>query len=196
MFLGMYKTTNTKKGFTLIETMVAVFMLLMVIAVSGNLFFSGFRLSTSASTRLEAQYLAEEAIEYIRNLRDSSILDGNAFLSDIHVDCVGGGRWCRVDVYTGVFRSCTGNVCYIRYNESDECGNPDLVGCERTYGHGSAYNNPTIFKREVNIEPQTLNPPFTVQNEALVRVRVLWNERGEMKNIEINEYIRSFGLDG
>lgn len=63
------------KGFTLIEVMVAVFVLIVGVlgafTVVQNITFS----SQIASSKLTATYLAQEGIELVRNQRDSNWLE-------------------------------------------------------------------------------------------------------------------------
>ena len=71
----MKKTVNKKeKGFTLIETLVAIFIL--VIAVTGPMSAAQNSLKASflARDQVVAYYLAQDAIEGIKNLRDNDAL--------------------------------------------------------------------------------------------------------------------------
>jgi len=71
------KMFQSNKGFTLIETVVAVFVLtigvLGVFTVVQNITFS----SQLNSSKLTATYLAQEGIELVRNQRDSNWLAGS-----------------------------------------------------------------------------------------------------------------------
>ncbi|MDD2657221.1 MAG: type II secretion system protein [Candidatus Pacebacteria bacterium] len=63
-----------KKGFTLIETMVAV--AIVTLSVAGPLFTanSAIRGATTARAQLTASYLAQEGIEHVRMMRDNEFL--------------------------------------------------------------------------------------------------------------------------
>ena len=67
--------TMNQKGFTLLEVMVAIFVI--TVGVIGVL--SALQRATSAtfvsSSRLEAIYLAQEGIEIVRNIRDTNWLN-------------------------------------------------------------------------------------------------------------------------
>jgi prepilin-type N-terminal cleavage/methylation domain-containing protein len=74
----MKKNINKKeKGFTLVETLVAIFIL--TLAISGPIYISSFALRNTIDSRdsISAQYLAEEVIEVIRNRRDSRELQSS-----------------------------------------------------------------------------------------------------------------------
>ncbi len=64
----------SKKGFTIIETLVAIFVLL--VATTGPLTFaqSGLRSSFLARDQITAFYLAQDAVETLKNVRDRNTL--------------------------------------------------------------------------------------------------------------------------
>ncbi|MDP2651914.1 MAG: prepilin-type N-terminal cleavage/methylation domain-containing protein, partial [bacterium] len=64
----------TSRGFTLIETMVAITIL--TLAISGSFFTANSAIvaAETASDQLTASYLAQEGIEYVRLMRDNEYL--------------------------------------------------------------------------------------------------------------------------
>lgn len=74
---------NTQSGFTIIETLVAIFILL--ISITGPLSFaqSGLRASFVARDQVVAFYLAQDAIETVKNIRDNNSLNGDEWLADL-----------------------------------------------------------------------------------------------------------------
>ena len=78
--MNKHAPTRTKypKGFTLIETLVAITIL--VLSVGGPLYSAGRSLAVArgASNQLTASYLAQEGIEYVREMRDNEYLIANA----------------------------------------------------------------------------------------------------------------------
>ena len=79
----MAKTYIHKRGFTLIETLVAISVL--VVAITGPLTLASQSLFAAvyAKDQTTAFYLAQEAIEMVRNKRDNNIL---TFLGGTNVD--------------------------------------------------------------------------------------------------------------
>jgi len=64
------------KSFTLIEVVVAVFLLTVGTVGSFSLIQRTIALTTVSASRLQAAYLAQEGIEIIRNDRDTNYLEG------------------------------------------------------------------------------------------------------------------------
>jgi prepilin-type N-terminal cleavage/methylation domain-containing protein len=111
------KNTTEEKGFTLIETLVAISILL--IATTGPLTAaqSGLRASFLARDQISAFYLAQDVIETIKNSRDNVALDGinNDWLSGLG-ECAPNGTDTKVcTMETGgenfVYQSCLQDSC-------------------------------------------------------------------------------------
>jgi type II secretory pathway pseudopilin PulG len=86
----MKKPVIKKRGFTLIEVIVAFSVIIMVILASTNLLVSIIRSNTDNVNRLVAYGLAQEALEGVRNMRDSDWLLGAGFDGNVGTDCVWG----------------------------------------------------------------------------------------------------------
>src|SRR3989338_35743 len=99
------RRANHKQGFTLVETFVAITILMF--AIVGPLSLAERSISSANLTKekLVAYYLAQDAIEYIRIMRDENVLSTNptnnweSFLADIS-QCGGDiddGPKCTID---------------------------------------------------------------------------------------------------
>lgn len=161
------KNKNFKKqrGFTVLESIVAIFILSL--AVSGA--FSAVQQSLSqsiiAKDEVKSFYMAQEAVEVIRNKRDSNQLEkiaglGTNWLSGITSACPAGST-CTVDATNfqiancgaGGWGSCSQNL---KQNPS-------------TFLYGYTSGNDTGFKREIQIV--SINA-----HEIAVTVRVSWTK--------------------
>ena len=118
------------RGFTIIETLVAIFILTIVLSVSMGIIQQTLIGSNLARDEIIAYNLAEEGIEYIRSIRDSNSLNGSnwlvlnsstnppSYLTDSNV-CGGGG--CGVDAVNGDLsgdlnrgvEACSGTSCQL-----------------------------------------------------------------------------------
>ncbi len=88
---------NTQKAFTLVETLVAISIFSMSLVAVMTLLGQGVGDTNYAKRKLTAEYLAQEGIEYIRNMRDTYIISASstssgwsqfsAKLADDDADC-------------------------------------------------------------------------------------------------------------
>ena len=68
------------KGFTLLETLVAVTILVVSIMAPMTIAQNALQNAIYARDQVTAFYLAQEGIEYVRALRDKNIMQGNPWL--------------------------------------------------------------------------------------------------------------------
>ena len=68
------KICNCNKGFTLVEVLVAISIFTISITALMSTLASGISDTTYAKNKMTATYLAQEGIEYIRNMRDDYML--------------------------------------------------------------------------------------------------------------------------
>lgn len=87
------KVNKLNKGFTLVETLVALSIFSMSVIAMMSILGSGISDTGYAKKKIIASYLAQEGIEYIRNMRDNYVLystvsglDWNNFKSEL-VSC-------------------------------------------------------------------------------------------------------------
>lgn len=111
----------THKGFTLVETLVAITVL--TVAVAGPFAAIQGALQSSFITRdqLTAAGLAQEGIEYIRARRDNNYLAGAAWLSGINgtggPNCI--TSTCRVDPRANTIAVCSGAACTLNFDAAN-----------------------------------------------------------------------------
>lgn len=169
-------TRTTTSGFTLIETIVAIFILSLAMGALLTLAASGFYSVRYSRNQIVADNLAQEAMEYIRNTRDTKFLDtpyeaGNNSTAWYNLRFVDMApcfttNGCIVDIYTAGanFIACSSQCPYMRYYE-----NQGVYGY--TYGYpfsgGVAYD--TSYVRTVKLTPSANVDYFT----ATVTVRWL-----------------------
>lgn len=79
--------TNKNRGFTVLETLVAIFIL--VLAITGPMVFAqtGLRSAFLARDQITAFFLAQDAIETIKNIRDNNALNNRDWLDGIYDTC-------------------------------------------------------------------------------------------------------------
>lgn len=173
-----------KKGFTLIETMVAV--LILAAAIAGPLTIASKGLSTAlvAKDQTTAYYLAQDAVEYIRFARDTNrlhtgwdwlVADGGSNTSTNLSNCVSAGG-CYLDSLTNnpqVPVACGSGACPVmNYDATNH------------YFNYNTLNPVYLFTRTITIT----TPVGTNAAEAAVTVTVTWSDLpGSVHTITVRE---------
>jgi prepilin-type N-terminal cleavage/methylation domain-containing protein len=156
-------------GFTLIEVVVAIFIIIVGISGLFGLINTTYSYTTSNSMSMEAAYLGKEGIEIVKNIRDSNFLN-------VHYS--GTGNWD--DGLTGCVSGCEADYKTTRANMS-----PYLGDYLRWDGNASFWNytngNAGPFKRKITI---TSGPDV---GEMGVAVEVFWDERGRAHSFVVQE---------
>ncbi|ETB63977.1 TPA: hypothetical protein DIC38_01375 [Candidatus Nomurabacteria bacterium] len=157
------------KGFTLIETMVAVFILsLSVVGIVGMISSSYFS-AVYSKNEITATYLMQEAVDYVRNDRDTSVIlggqDWNSFIS----------KYNSCSTVDGCYLNILDNSIYSCSSDPDESFG-EIVCPRFTLDEGSIpyYNYNSLpgnsnFKRKIVIEGNSSNP-----NQIDMYVTVEW----------------------
>ena len=151
---------NTQAGFTLIETFVAVSLLMLALVGPLTLAQQSLTSTTSSADQITAFYLAQDAMEYIRNVRDSNIKAGDDWLDGFSgLDCL--NNTCRIDTstsqpITAAVQACSGSQCQLRYDAATN-----------RYGYNGAWT-PSQFSREITMTV------IDASREVIVDVTVSW----------------------
>ena len=161
---------QTSRGFTLVETFIAIAILL--IAITGPLFLvtKGLATSKMAKGQITAMYLAQEAIEYIRNVRDGNILNGDNWLNGLG-SCV--GSKCKIDSPDRDIDSCSGVCENLRYNSA-------------SYLYGYTSGDTSRFKREVEITEISSN------KEMEIVVNMYWSDGPNNRQFTVKEKLMNW----
>lgn len=158
------------RGFSLIETLVAVVILVSAVVGPLTLAQRSIRSAVYVRDQVTASFLAEEAIEYIRSVRDANEHKGKNWLNGL-TNCV--GQLCMVDATqdtNNAFKKCDKKPP-LPYESTCELLAFDKVSGR--YGFKTLNWEDTRFVREVTIAtiPRGNN---TSDKEAKIEVRVFW----------------------
>lgn len=97
-----------KKGFTIIETLVAITILMIAISGPLTVSFKALNAAVSARDQMIASFMAQDAVEYARNIKDNNISTGasEGWLATIG-ECTP-DKMCAVDSFTNsITPACT-----------------------------------------------------------------------------------------
>ena len=200
----MYKNSAYIKGFTLVESLVAITILLLVIMGPMTVAQKGIQSSYYASDQITAVFLAQEAMEDIRRIRDDDALDafhrtnvGDLddpinddvptwdWYNDLESECGGDSvNGCAFDVESQTFDACSG-TCDPLYKTTDG------RYVTEDPGEGSVKS---IFTRTVRVSPHEIPDGGGPLKKigALVEVTVTWNANafgGTEREVKLQTWI-------
>ena len=182
-FVDSYKFAGSHRprGFTLIETIVALAIFSASIVGLVAVTASGVANTNFAKNKLTASYLAQEGIELVRNMRDTTFIDGGwaSFESAVINLCANG---CYIDP---VNKTLTAISC----GESDICKELSYNKNTSLQNNGKGffnYQKGTLsgFTRKITVEdPDVIDEIDEVQ----VTSTVSWQQGGKTKSVEMSE---------
>lgn len=151
---------KNKKGFTIIEVLIAIFVI--TIGITSSLSLINYSISSAAvgKSQIIAASLAQEGMEIIRNIRD--------------------GNWLEDVAWNDGLTGCSAG-CRVQYNSASLLslsGNPVLkVDSNGLYQYSTGTN--TLFKRKITIN--------SVGLYLKVVSEVTWSERGRDLDISAED---------
>ncbi len=166
---------SQNKGFTLLETLVAVAILALVIIGPLELAARAIGYSKMSRNQITASFLAQEAMEYIRNKRDTSRQSGNInnWVPTSGLTTCNNANGCRIDVINNDVNQCTANCIPLKYDSS---------GGYYNYSIGQD----TDFVRIIKISTPTY------QEELKIEVTVKWAEKFGGKSFILTQYLYEY----
>jgi type II secretory pathway pseudopilin PulG len=179
------------RGFTLVEMLIAV--LLLMTAVTGPLTIAsrGLTASIIAQDQVTALYLAQDAVEYVRFVRDTNRLTGHPWLSGLDgtdnggvttlvgspATCVdaNGLQACYIDSILSKIDNCNSNSCSSPLKYDSTNGYYSIVS-----GIAPAQQ----FRRTVRI----ITPYNGNADEAQLTVTVTWLDQANItRQVQVRE---------
>lgn len=186
-----------KNGFTLIETLVAITVLLLSVSAPLSIAAKALFSAYYARDQITAYYLADEAIEYVKNARDTVYLQdvfggtdrGWLFGLD---NCIGNANGCYIDAAYPFSLPDPILACPSESSEDDcpklqFCPDSNIWGYGAINGTGCTGWNNSKFTRRIKIVRQNNQTP---DEEALIEVTIEWPGQG------ISAANRTFTLTG
>lgn len=183
-----------QKGFTLVETLVAIFILTLTIGAMLTLAASSFFSVRYAKSDIVANNLIQESLEYIRNSRDSAFQQGgdwNSWLASMSVCLDTNG--CIVDPYSidSQVTDCPTTCPYLTYFETATTGFYGYAD-NRTYPAGFISNsNPyeTTYRRTIVMQPRSQDT-----DEYIVTAKIEWKNGNNPKSAQQSMLLSNWTL--
>lgn len=151
------KIKKSLAGFTLIEVIIAMFILSLAVFGTYILIQQTLIASSTNQLQLTAYYLGQEGVEIVRNIRDTNWLEGNVWTTGLAV----GSGWQEAD-----YNSTSLSASQSRNLKIDSNG---------FYNYTSGSDS--LFERNISV---------TDQGDYLqVEVVVEWVNRGEDRSVQV-----------
>ncbi len=158
-----------KKGFTLLEVMIATVILVIGVVGIYTAFSRMVILTSGIPSRLIAAYLSQEGIEIVRNIRDTNWLIGGQSWDEGLTGCHGG---CEADYKTGTLQEETPLRSY----------GGDYLNIDQDNFYSYSTGVPTKYKRKITIEE--IDP-----NILKVNILISWEAKRKSYDFETEEYL-------
>lgn len=175
----MRHTSSTKAGFTLIEALVAITILLVGVIGPLGLAAQGIADGLFAKNQIVANYLAQEGVELIINRRDSNVFAKRDWLDGL--DSCTEGDPCSLDALSGDIVVCNADPgCgKLRYNEvSQVFGDPATTG---TFT-GTTFTRTFFIKDSASGNDQ----------ERIAEIKVTWFNHLAERQLILNDYLYNY----
>ncbi len=166
---GAKTPRQTRRGFTLIETLVAISILLVSLAGPFSIAAQSLRNAYYARDQVTAFYLAQEGIEYVRAFRDQNYLASQSWLTGVD-NCIDVA--CTVD-----FTNFSHAVC-----PSGVCSKLLISSSGGLFNHQSG--SPSLFTRTLTIT----RVPNT-NDEIVIKVTVSWTSASLNRSFQLTEHL-------
>lgn len=131
------KNVQKEKGFSMIEVMMATFLVSVGLVAVISLLSAGLRQSTLNKNNLIASFLAQEGVELVRNVRDTNWVNGEESFGGIS-----NGNDCRAQADA-------------ENSNNLSCGVSDFqLYFDSVYEHSGSSSQETRFSRKIIIEDE------------------------------------------
>ena len=166
---------NRIHGFTLIEALVAIAILLIGVLGPMTAATRGITDGFSAGNQLMATYLAKEGIELVAAKIRSNFSSGQDWLYELD-SCTTAD--CGVDVLINSFSAC--GACESRYDT--------VSGLYKSYNPSDSNQQGPIFARKIKLKIQSAGS-LAVDKEMEVSVTVSWSDKTGSHNVSLIDYV-------
>ncbi len=154
-----------EKGFTFLEVIIAVFILVVGIVAAYLVSQTPIFYTQNSINRLTAAFLAQEGIEIVRNIRDNNWLDNDDWNDELDERL--GNNFYEAD-----------------YSDDDlveKTGGPNLLQIDDNVFYNYGDGNDSKFTRKINIKDQS--------NYLKITSKVEWTHKGKDYEIVVEDHL-------
>ena len=182
-------------GFSLVETLVAISILLIVIVGPMSISMRTAKSSTFATEQVQAFFLAQEGIEMVQKVRDDLLLQWSGFGGAVN------NPWGRFTDTSngGVYRHCFNtNGCGLEWGSTagslgtilscdpvSTCLIYRKTGGRSWFTHTASGNQPTLFTRRIYFSDASLGDRIYIRSVVTWRTGSIVAEQ----SVEVNTYL-------
>lgn len=192
------RAPERRRGFTLLEALVAISILMVAVVAPITISQKGLSSAIYSKSQMIASYLAQDAIEYIKNKRDEYSINhldaynnpdwGNFGIFELCKAPGGIGTGCQIDTIKQVdIENNNGGEAVSAYSSASHL----FIDNNGFYGYTSAGSKETIFTRQIKITMNPFSETNSNSDEANVNVVVHWGSNPSDK-IDINTLIYNY----
>lgn len=177
IFTKIDNLNRHNKGFTLVESIVAIFILLIAIVMPMAVVARALFTANYAQDQITATYLAQEGVELVRNVRDNNVLSGSALWDQGSLSGCYTVSGCYVDAVhiSNIVNVCSGVCPYVQEDNS---------GGISWYGNDNSWSN-TKYIRTVKLSKVS-------DYEIRVTATVVWATRGGDRTVLVEDVLTNW----
>lgn len=176
---------SNERGFTVLETLVAIAVLILSLTAAFSVAQQGLSLSISSRDEVTAYFLAQEGVEVIRNIRDENSLSNSAsWLTGISAQATDPcyfGNYCAVDSPNDNYMISCGisaqNCPVLKQDRQSGSGTYGMYGLNPANTSGWTS---TMFRRELLLTRIT-------DDEVALTVTVYWTKGEKTRSFVVHE---------
>lgn len=201
-----YIPQKDSRGFTILETLIAITVLVFAITGPLSLVAGSIRSSGYARDSITAFYLAQEAVEYIRNMRDINALNENLtsanWLDNIESGTGAGGPYVCMNDYGSEISKCSlqnSTGVYSLYQcdaitiPAGDCLPLPFSGALGTIPYGGGSIEESEFTRNIWLErvPDGQGGS-SAEHQVIVNVLIKWRTGSVDNEFLLREYLTNW----
>jgi len=173
---------NNRAGFTLVEVITALFLVMVGISSAYALINQSFAWTKSAALETTAAYLGKEGIEIVRSIRDDNYLKILYSESGYEgIDSWRSGLYCMASDDCPIKVNCVSGcgADYMANSLSASQANDFLKYDSTTGFYGYSGSAASLYKRIITVSLEA--------DYLKVNILVSWNERGVNRSLTVQE---------